>query len=779
MLTIRSVQCSSDFLSNKQLVSEYPSCKGYSGNRLSGRFSSCTPRFNNTNETVGIRSRSFSEPRLESKPREVQFGGTEISGVFGYNLGHRTEQKDLTLQEDSTNSRELTPVGEQRYLELGVGKILDRQARFCVSGYPYGSPLYEKASTGKQMVARDPTEKEISVSQGGSSRLSMVVTEPFHSRKDFHPRADNVFVNRRIGHGLGLSNERDADVGDVDTDSESLAHQQEGIVHRAYSREEIEEIIGGKIPDDTVRQQNCCGLLEKSRGDEIKGSFGTNERDTFHNTRVSDIHISLLPSRILQHNGRLPVKGSDSSRLAYKSGGDIDDFFQMGNPGNRFVCDEPIESSSRICNDRCERHASSVHKRVQQTLGVQARLDIPTTSSNSQSSAKFEQIPRNFHSNSPTLGEGILEGRPQTQSSRSSNNSKEFVPRSYRSFDRSSSAQIRGPSFGSLEGTGWTPLMSGLSPDDVALLQGAWRDSTLRTYHSAWKQWRSWCERSGVRSNGPSASDICAYLSFLFRVKKLALSTILVHKSVVITLSSPEGAERLSGHPLIKTMLKAIGLKTSACLTPKSTIWNILDLVNWLKSHPPDQNSFFQVSRHTAILLLLASGRRIHDLTLISLDKDHCQLSNSTITFWPMFGSKTDRTKYRQSGWELRSSGDELLDLVKWVNLLIKVSEQRRRAKKNLFPLFITTRGAVRAATRTIIAGWLKEPFKDLRIEMGPGSIRSAVASFDFQNNVSIDSILEKGNWRGSNNFFKHYCKNVERPSEFKRLNLRSSFSSV
>ncbi|CAH0560608.1 unnamed protein product [Brassicogethes aeneus] len=99
----------------------------------------------------------------------------------------------------------------------------------------------------------------------------------------------------------------------------------------------------------------------------------------------------------------------------------------------------------------------------------------------------------------------------------------------------------------------------------------------------------------------------------------------------------------------------------------------------------------------------------------------------------------------RQSGWELGSSGDRLLDLVKWVHHLIQVSAPRRKDQENLSSLFITTRGEVKAASRSIIAGWFKKPFKDLGIDMGPGSIRSAVASFDFQNNVSLDSILEKG----------------------------------
>jgi hypothetical protein len=61
--------------------------------------------------------------------------------------------------------------------------------------------------------------------------------------------------------------------------------------------------------------------------------------------------------------------------------------------------------------------------------------------------------------------------------------------------------------------------------------------------------------------------------------------------------------------------------------------------LDWLQSHPPDL-SIFQVSRHLAVLLLLASGHRIHDLTLIDLDEDYSQILDKVIIFWPRFGSK-------------------------------------------------------------------------------------------------------------------------------------------
>lgn len=70
------------------------------------------------------------------------------------------------------------------------------------------------------------------------------------------------------------------------------------------------------------------------------------------------------------------------------------------------------------------------------------------------------------------------------------------------------------------------------------------------------------------------------------------------------------------------------------------------------------------LSDQTSLLfiLLLASGRRIHDLTLLGEDEDHLRMEDESVTFWPGFGSKTDKSSHRQSGWLLSRSSEKNLD---------------------------------------------------------------------------------------------------------------------
>jgi len=81
----------------------------------------------------------------------------------------------------------------------------------------------------------------------------------------------------------------------------------------------------------------------------------------------------------------------------------------------------------------------------------------------------------------------------------------------------------------------------------------------------------------------------------------------------VVTFANPERGPALSAHHLRLTLKALISTKSSP---QKRQIWDVNLLITWLPQHAPDENSLFEVSRHVAVLLL-ASGRRVHDLTTV------------------------------------------------------------------------------------------------------------------------------------------------------------------
>lgn len=262
-----------------------------------------------------------------------------------------------------------------------------------------------------------------------------------------------------------------------------------------------------------------------------------------------------------------------------------------------------------------------------------------------------------------------------------------------------------------------------------------------------------------IDPSNPAGSDVARYLSDLHLVYKLSYNTILLHKSAISTLCNAECAGALSSHVLIRHVLKSISIQKPICHKPP--VWNIDVLASFLEKHRVNINNTFETQQHTAALLLLCSGRRIHDLTLLSVDADHCSFSDDSVVLWPVFGSKTDSADYRQSGWRLIAQpGCQNLNPVFWIKQIIDLLKSHRNSAK-CNALFINTKGIPKPASRAIIAGWIKRLLKDAGIVATPGSIRSAVASKNWLDNYPLEDILSRGNWRSTNTFCKFYRREV------------------
>lgn len=127
---------------------------------------------------------------------------------------------------------------------------------------------------------------------------------------------------------------------------------------------------------------------------------------------------------------------------------------------------------------------------------------------------------------------------------------------------------------------------------------------------------------------------------------------------------------------------------------------------------------------------------------MLCVDNNSLIDENSSIVLWPIFGSKTDNCNHRQSGWRLKEHPDHKLNTVFWIKQLLKLSQDRRHHFGNSF---MTARGKVKPASRTMIGGWIQSLLKERGIEATPGSVRSAVASLNFVEFFPIDQILATG----------------------------------
>lgn len=169
----------------------------------------------------------------------------------------------------------------------------------------------------------------------------------------------------------------------------------------------------------------------------------------------------------------------------------------------------------------------------------------------------------------------------------------------------------------------------------------------------------------------------------------------------------------------------------------------------------------YECSARAAILLLLCSGRRVHDSTLLSIDEGNCVFTDNSVILWPKYGSKTDSVTNRQSGWRLFQNEEyQTLDPIFWIKKVISLSQSRRSICQHS-NLFLTVCGTPKAASRTNIAGWVKKILLGAGIKASPGSVRPAVPSKNWVQNCPLDEILARGNWRSENTFAKYYCREI------------------
>ncbi|XP_073958848.1 uncharacterized protein [Choristoneura fumiferana] len=574
------------------------------------------------------------------------------------------------------------------------------------------------------------------------------------------PPAYTLSDNRRIGLGMGWKAKQSAFFGSVDYPREGTSLQQKG--NDGHNQNVTAGVQAGTIQSlitCSERQPNGRSVLKKRRRHSIGHINGINLPSFPAFGYVSDSAKSLPPPRNIQCRGRSSLEAPGTSRVALAAASNGDHIPQVGNAGDRPVCIQNRTGDTSLLHARPKRRSSSVLRRLKPNLELQASLGFPATVPNSQSPSPYESGHGDIFNRSPEVGQSILAGGSEEPSSVTPTHDMEPREGSDRRCNRISPDEGGGHDTGSLEMWGWSRDIETWSTQQKSLLLSSWRPSTLKTYEAAWKRWFLWAQNNNVNHTAPTGSILARYLSDLHQKDGLAYSTILVHKSVVSSLCNADDSGTLSSHKLVKQVLKAIALQKPKIAKPP--VWDTSVLVSYMSSRQIRSENLYDVSRHTATILLLCSGRRVHDLTLLCIDPDHMTESDDHTILWPRFGSKTDSADYRQSGWKLFSNNlCQAADPVYWIKRLIELSKPRREVCKNS-NLFLTITGIPRPASRTIIAGWVKTMLRDAGIKATPGSVRAAVASKNWVDNFPLDSILEQGNWRSGDTFRLFYRREV------------------
>ncbi|XP_013142861.1 PREDICTED: uncharacterized protein LOC106106759 [Papilio polytes] len=580
--------------------------------------------------------------------------------------------------------------------------------------------------------------------------------------------------DRCIRDRMGSPTRTDKNVWTLDRSPEVLACQLQGTLRRSCCNltkpTPIEE-LARPIAD---RQLHSHGLHQQRGRNEVEEAPApdTSAPGTLGQSR-GDFN-GKVPSRSLQHGGGCTISQQEEPRMAPSSSSDEENFREVGYSGGRPICLQDRSCSAGLYFGRPRGQTSSISQCLSQTLELPPRMVISTTKSYTSGASTSQYSQRSIHPYSSVLGKSLLESRHTTK------NRSNAVPNTgpTTGIDRYENG-TPSPGYsqhilGGMADTRWADLVADWTTEEKALLLilSSWRKSTMKTYMAAWSKWKSWCSQQSLDFRCAEPSVVARYLAYLHNTEGLAYRTILVHKSAISTLAKSNNQD-VSSNFLVRQTLKAISV--AKLKNSKPPIWNPKTVLDYLISKNSDEQNLYQVSRRVAILLLLASGRRVHDLTLLKIGPEHLMDEGDSLILWPDFGSKTDTAEHRQSGWRLEPHPELNLNILYWIRILLKVSEQRRR-EGDWKELFISTRGVSKPATRTMIGGWVKNVLREAGVEAPPGSVRSAVSSLNWIENYTMDQILSTGNWKQEHTFRTYYHRQIK-DMERKTCNLKVSLS--
>ncbi|CAH2089773.1 unnamed protein product [Euphydryas editha] len=737
-----------------------PACQGMSCTSLPRRLPFGQPRpIQVMSSGLGGRE-ALGKSGLDSQLPEIDLNSDTRPRIPWHPLANCKEQDDITGKEDTHSQSNHSSIIKKRpdhasriAKPTGTGQL----RQLCHT--PRQVTLSESTSLSSTFQQETTTTEETNPLRGVSR--DEVVARRHTSLFGNTQKAGYSFPSDgRFGSGLGCSSKWASNVGNLVSSTTGMAQQQERAICSNGS-DQSKRRCAKQIPCTRPIGQSNLNCIYSERGrNEIVDTTRVDIQTINPNRPVQDNSIGTLPAREVQHNSRQIVTRERGCGMASIAPSNWRSLQEMGSTRNRSLCFPTKCRSKKLRFNRLQRSISKLYRCLQQTLAIPTSVGIPPTEPITQSFVTSKPRDRDVFGSGTGVASSFLAARSEVQSVRSPTRNTESIENNDRYDNITTTATSTSINLESLENWGWGSQIKEWSTQERELLKNSWRQSTLATYLPAIKRWLKWCNNSQVNPKSPNPTDIAKFLIFLFLNENLSYSTILVHKSAILTFCGPYVEQQAFTSFIIKHTLKAIGVGKPKLVRPLIT-WDPRIVLEWLSANSPKE-TLFEISRRTATVLLLVSGRRVHDLTLLRISKGNYLDDGQNIYLIPAFGSKTDRHDYRQSAWKLSKHPDKNICPVSLVRCLIEITKQRRSDLRDLDNLFITICNKVKSASRTVIGNWVRTVLKDSGIDATPGSCRSAVASLGWLDNQPLDDILARGNWKSSTTFFNHYCKIIE-----------------
>ena len=297
------------------------------------------------------------------------------------------------------------------------------------------------------------------------------------------------------------------------------------------------------------------------------------------------------------------------------------------------------------------------------------------------------------------------------------------------------------------------------------------RQSTRLNYQARWGTYRKWCRDFGHRSSSPSISKIAEFLTYLFKRKGAALSTIKGYRamlSAVFKFPLPE----ISTSPILKDLIRSFEISAPRPLFPPSP-WDLDKVLQFLSGPPFEplaRASFLDKTKKALFLLAMATAKRVSELQALSFSVSF-QGEDLVLYYDPFFRAKTDSAANPlPRSVIVPSLSDFAGDLPERDQCPVRAIKFLRKAARSAsyIPsrLFVSPRNPERTMSKNAISFYLRQ----LIIDSGAVStsrpprahdIRGIATSLNYYSNLSLSNLMQVATWKSNRVFASQYLKEV------------------
>ena len=303
----------------------------------------------------------------------------------------------------------------------------------------------------------------------------------------------------------------------------------------------------------------------------------------------------------------------------------------------------------------------------------------------------------------------------------------------------------------------WQNRRTGLSQGATKLVEASWRQSTEAQYSSCWRKWTVWASMHGISSNWPALTEVMNFLAELYD-QGLQYRTINTIRSTLSSTLPQYDGYLVGQHPLVIRLMK--GIFNSRPVVPKLfPAWSVKTVLSTLATWSPANSlSLKLLSLKTLMLFALATAKRVSSIKLLTTRWGYIEISEGKIVLQPLGLEKHSRLDKSFPPITLRTyNEDPRLCPVYYLKVYLKRTESLRSTES----VFVTITRPHGAAAVTTLLRWLKSVISQSGQLGSGGSVRSVTTSTAIGVGVTMEKVLEAGDWSRASTFRNFYYKSV------------------